>query len=46
MVEDEVNELLENVELILTNELIKDLINGYTILKGAKYFLQVHYRFF
>ena len=36
MVENELDEL--SVELISTKGLTKDLINGYSILKGAKYF--------
>ena len=38
LVENELDELSEKVELISTKELTKDLINEYSILKGAKYF--------
>ena len=31
-----------NVEVISTKRLTKDLINGYKVLKGARYFLQEH----
>ena len=37
LVENELDELLEKVELISTKGLTKDLINGYSILKGVKY---------
>ena len=38
LVENELNELLQKVEAILTKGLTKDLVNGYKILNGAKYF--------
>ena len=38
LVENKLDELSEKVELISTKGLKKDLINGYSILKGAKYF--------
>ena len=38
LVENELDELSEEVELISTKELTKDLINEYSILKGAKKF--------
>ena len=42
MLENELDEV--SVELISTKGLTKDLINGYSILKGAKYFFQVYYK--
>ena len=38
MVKSKLDEILENVELISTKWLTGDLINGYSILKGVKYF--------
>ena len=38
LVENVLYELSEKVELIPTKRLTKDLINGYSLLKGAKYF--------
>ena len=38
LVENELNELSKKVKGISTKELTKDLINGYKILNGAKYF--------
>ena len=42
LVENKLNELPKNVEVISTKRLTKDLINGYKVLKGARYFLQEH----
>ena len=38
LVENELNELSQKFEAILTKGLTKDLVNGYKILNGAKYF--------
>ena len=38
IVENELNELSKKVEAISTKGLTKDLINGYKILSGARYF--------
>ena len=38
MVENKLDELSEKVEIISTKGFPKDLMNGYSILKGAKYF--------
>ena len=38
LVENKLDELSEKVEVISTKRLTKDLINGYSILKEAKYF--------
>ena len=38
MVENELNEVSEKVKAMSTNRLTKDLINKFSILKGAKYF--------
>ena len=45
LVENKLDELSEKVEVISTKRLTKDLINGYSILKEAKYFLQVYFKF-
>ena len=38
LVENELNELSKNVETISTKGLTKDLINGFKILNGTRYF--------
>ena len=38
LVENELNELSEKIKAISAKRLTKDLINGYKILNGAKYF--------
>ena len=38
LVENQLIELSEKVQIISTKRLTKDLINGYKILNGAKYF--------
>ena len=35
-----INDLLEEVKMISTKGLIKDLIYGYSIFNGAKYFVE------
>ena len=45
MVENELTELSGKIDLISTKGLIKDLINTYRILYGAKYFFQAFYKF-
>ena len=45
MVENELTELSGKIDLISTKGLIKDLINKYRILYGAKYFFQAFYKF-
>ena len=42
LVVNELHDLSEKVELVSTKGLTKDLINGYSIPKGAKYFFQVY----
>ena len=44
MVENELTELSGKIDLISTKGLIKDLINTYRILYGAKYFFQAFYK--
>ena len=50
LVENELNELSKNVETISTKGLTKDLINGFKILNGTRYFssgtLQNHLIYF
>ena len=39
-VKNELNELLEKVKAVSKKELTKNMINGYKILHGSKYFFQ------
>ena len=42
LVVNELDDLSEKVELVSTKGLTKDLINGYSIPKDAKYFFQMY----